>query len=78
MSAGFALNLFLNILWIRPHGIAGAAWASTVSYTVQSAIMSVFFWRITGIPPHRLVLPERGDLELYQALWRRATRRART
>lgn len=78
MSAGFALNLVLNVFWIRSHGIAGAAWASTVSYTVQSAIMSLFFWRITGTPPHRLVVPERTDLALYRALWGRLTRRARS
>lgn len=76
MTIGFALNLGLNFLWIRPHGIAGAAWASTVSYTVQSSIMAVFFWRLTGTAPHRLVVPERGDLDLYLALWRRVVRRA--
>jgi O-antigen/teichoic acid export membrane protein len=68
MAFGFAVNLALNFLWIRRHGIAGAALASTVSYTAQSAVMAVFFWRITGIPPHRLVIPERGDWGLYRGV----------
>lgn len=75
MAAGFALNLLLNILWIRRHGIAGAALASTLSYTGQSALMAIFYWRITGIPPHRLVLPERGDVAFYRGLVRRMLER---
>lgn len=67
MAIGFVLNLVLNFLWIRRFGILGAALASTVSYTAQSLVMAIFFWRITGIPPHRLIVPGREDL----AVWRR-------
>lgn len=77
MGAGFAVNLLLNFLWIRRYGIAGAALASAVSYAFQSALMAVFFWRITGIPPHRLVVPERGDWGLYVGVARRLFSRLR-
>ncbi|MCK4304741.1 MAG: polysaccharide biosynthesis C-terminal domain-containing protein [Candidatus Eisenbacteria sp.] len=66
MGMGFGLNLLLNILWIPRMGIVGAAWASTVSYSTQSVIMAFFFWRITGISPHRLVIPCIEDVGLYR------------
>jgi O-antigen/teichoic acid export membrane protein len=65
MGIGFALNLGLNILWIPRHGLLGAAWASTVSYSTQSLIMAAFFWRITAISPLRLIVPRPGDVRLY-------------
>lgn len=65
MGIGFAVNLALNILWIPRHGLLGAAWASTVSYSTQSAIMAFLFWRITAISPLRLILPRLSDARLY-------------
>ena len=65
MGIGFALNLSLNILWIPRHGLLGAAWASTVSYSTQSAIMAFLFWRITAISPLKLILPRLSDARLY-------------
>lgn len=47
-AAGFAVNLILCLLWIPRHGIEGAAWASTVAYTLQSAVALVFFRRLSG------------------------------
>jgi O-antigen/teichoic acid export membrane protein len=71
MAFGFGLNLLLNFIWIPRLGIMGAAWASTVAYTSQSLIMAIFFWRITGILPLKLIIPGREDVELYrQALGR--------
>jgi Na+-driven multidrug efflux pump len=75
MAIGFGLNLVLNFLWIRRFGILGAALASTVSYTAQSLVMAIFFWRITGIPPYRLVVPGREDVALWRRLAEKAFRR---
>jgi O-antigen/teichoic acid export membrane protein len=75
MAIGFALNLVLNFLWIRRFGILGAALASTASYTAQSLAMAVFFWRITGIPPYRLVVPGREDVVLWRGVVEKAFRR---
>ncbi|MBD3236948.1 MAG: oligosaccharide flippase family protein [Candidatus Eisenbacteria bacterium] len=65
MGIGFGLNLGLNILWIPRHGLLGAAWASTISYSTQSVIMALFFWRITAISPLSLILPRPSDVRLY-------------
>jgi O-antigen/teichoic acid export membrane protein len=68
MGTGFGVNLLLNILWIPRMGIVGAAWASTISYSTQSIIMGLFFWRITGISPLLLVVPQFSDLKLYRGI----------
>ena len=75
MAIGFAINLGLNFLLIPRLGILGAAWASTVSYTAQSLAMAIFFWRITGIAPYRLVIPGREDAALWRQLLERLFRR---
>lgn len=76
MGMGFGVNLLLDFLWIPRHGITGAAWASTVSYSSQSVLMAVLFWRITGISPFRLAVPQRGDGRLYLDLARRLASKA--
>ena len=77
MAFGYAINLVLCILFIRRQGIAGAALAALVSYSAQSLLMMVLFWRITGISPHKLIVPERQDLEVGRALLARALARVR-
>ncbi len=75
MAIGFAVNLALNFLLIPRLGIVGAALASTFSYTVQSLAMAIFFWRITGISPVRLLVPGREDAALWRSFLERAFRR---
>ncbi len=77
MGIGFGINLLLNFLWIRRLGIVGAAWASTISYTAQSVIMAIFFWRVTGISPLRLVIPGTEDIQLYRKAAERLLLRVR-
>lgn len=78
MAAGFLLNIALNFVWIPRFGITGAAWASTLSYSLQSVFMALFFWRVTGISPLKLVVPERGDLELYKGMLAKLASRRRS
>jgi len=75
MAVAFGVNLFLNFLWIRRLGIVGAAWASTAAYITQSVLMAIFFWRITGISPWRLIIPAREDFALYRAIAARISAR---
>lgn len=75
MAFGYAINLGLCILWIRGQGITGAARAATLSYVAQSLLMMILFWRLTGISPHRLIVPERQDFEIGRAVLARALRR---
>ncbi len=71
-----ALNIALNYAWTRRLGIAGAAWASTAAYGLQALLSVVYFWRVTGVSPARLLVPRRADLEPYRTLIRRLRDRA--
>jgi O-antigen/teichoic acid export membrane protein len=77
MSIAFAVNLLLNILLIRRMGIVGAAWASTAAYFVQSIFMALFFWKVTGITPLRLLTPTAEDWRLYGRMRSRVAERLR-
>lgn len=60
-ASAFALNLGLDLVWIPRHGIVGAAWASSIAYAWQTLLLCLLFWRATGIPPWKLVLPTAAD-----------------
>jgi len=60
-------NVVLNVLWIPRYGIVGAAWASTVSYTVSFLGAIFFYCRLSGNRWTKVVFPQRGDWALY---WR--------
>jgi O-antigen/teichoic acid export membrane protein len=63
-AACLSLNVVLNLLWIPSYGTLGAAWASSVSYTADSAIKLVLYCRTTQTAWHKVVLLQPGD-------WRR-------
>lgn len=73
-----ALNLGLNWLWTRPHGIVGAAWASTIAYGTQALLMLFYFQRVTGVSPLAILLPGRDDWRAYRRLIIRMRRRGET
>ncbi len=75
MALSLGLNLLLNLLWTRAYGIQGAAWASTLAYVAQAGLMLVYFWRVTGVKPSRVLFPDRQDLQAYGELLERLTRR---
>jgi O-antigen/teichoic acid export membrane protein len=76
-AIAFSVNAVLCILWIPRFGIIGAAWASTVAYTLQSLIMLVFFRMLTGRTLSETFLVRREDLSLYAAFVRRQLSRWR-
>lgn len=59
-------NVMLNILWIPRHGIAGAAWASTVSYGVALLARLFFYCRLSGNSWTKVLLPQPGDWAIYR------------
>jgi len=63
--AALAANVVLNFLWIPSYGIAGAAWASTVSYTISFLVALFFYCRLSGKRWTEVVFPQPGDLVLY-------------
>lgn len=76
-AIAFAANVVLCLLWIPRWGIVGAAWASTVAYTVQAVVMLVFFTRLSGRGFVETVVPGREDFGLYAAAFRKVVRRGR-
>ncbi len=62
-----AINLGLNIVWIPRFGIIGAAWATTVSYTIALIGSMIVYCRLSGNNWTVVVFPQRGDWALY---WR--------
>ncbi len=76
MAVALGVNILLNFAWTRRLGIAGAAWASTAAYALQAGLVLVYFWRVTGVSPARLLVPQPGDVAAYQALARRWRDRA--
>jgi O-antigen/teichoic acid export membrane protein len=63
--AAVTTNVVLNLLWIPRYGIVGAAWASTVSYTVSFLGALFFYCRLSGNQWTKVVLPQSGDWALY-------------
>ena len=66
-AAGFVVNLALCLLWIPRHGIEGAAWASTVAYSLQSLLALFFFTRLSGNGFAESLLLRGEDVRLYRA-----------
>lgn len=64
--AAVVTNIVLNLLWIPRYGIVGAAWASTVSYTVSFLMALFFYCRLSGNLWTKVVLPQRGDWATYR------------
>jgi O-antigen/teichoic acid export membrane protein len=77
MLIAMIVNLVLNLLWIPKYKMMGAAYASAIAYGVQSAVMILFFVRITGVPFRKLIIPERGDIEIYRRILQRLLERVR-
>jgi O-antigen/teichoic acid export membrane protein len=63
-----AIDVGLNVLWIPRHGAVGAAWASSVAYTVHAAIISLLFHRETGLGWGYLIVPTRDDFRTWMEL----------
>lgn len=61
------VNLGLNIIWIPRFGIEGAAWATSVSYSVAFAVKVLLYCRLSGNSWTKVLVPQRGDWALY---WR--------
>jgi O-antigen/teichoic acid export membrane protein len=76
-AAAFGLNVVLCLLWIPRYGIVGAAWASTISYTLQSIVMLVFFRRLSGVGFREALVPGREDVRLMADFLKGLLRRRR-
>jgi O-antigen/teichoic acid export membrane protein len=68
-GAAVVANVVGNLLLVPRIGIPGAAIASSVSYSILSAILVVCYLRVTGSSWIALV-PRARDFSVYIALWR--------
>ena len=68
-AAGLVTNVVLNLLWIPRYGIAGAAAASTASYTVILILRLLFYCSLTGNSLTKTLLPQKNDWSLYWNAW---------
>jgi O-antigen/teichoic acid export membrane protein len=66
------VNVAATLALVPRLGIAGAAMASSISYTLLSLMVTWCYLRETGATWSRLV-PGRSDVLAYTALWRRLT-----
>jgi len=69
---GFAVNVALNVVWIRRYGIVGASLASSVSYSIVALVVTVAFFRMTGARARDAFLLRREDLSRVAGLFLRA------
>jgi O-antigen/teichoic acid export membrane protein len=55
-------NIGLNLILIPLYGVPGAAFASTLSYSLAGILLLIFFTRETGIAWPEILLPKRAEL----------------
>jgi len=69
-AVGLVVNVLGNLALIPSMGISGAAIASSVSYSLVSLLVTVYYLRETRVSWLALV-PSRADLLVYGMVWRR-------
>ena len=67
-GVSLAVNIPLNLLLIPRIGIAGAALASTISYTVTAIIVLIAFMRISGNSLSDTIIIKPQDFRIYTGL----------
>lgn len=59
------LSTILNILWIPKFGILGAAWATSISYTMVLLITLIIYSKVSSNRLIDIILIKKSDLKLY-------------
>lgn len=65
-ASALMTNVALNLIWIPRYGIAGAAWASTLSYSVTLLARIYLYCQLSGNSWIRVISPQRTDWTLYR------------
>ncbi len=65
-ALALVVTLLADLLLIPRYGIVGAAWASTLAYSVQTIALVVMYRRVTGVAWRDLVVLQRADLLVYK------------
>ena len=60
------LNIILNIIYIPKFGIAGAAWTTTISYSVMLIITIFFYGKMSGNKAMDIIFIKKSDFIFYK------------
>lgn len=63
MIPALIINISLNILWIPQYGANGAAFSSTVSYSVAGLLFLHFYSKEVGIPIKQILYFKKSDFD---------------
>jgi O-antigen/teichoic acid export membrane protein len=69
------VNLCLDILWIPKFGITGAAWATTVSYSIALIGSLLVYSKISGNYIAKIIFIQKSDIALYRNFFSALVRR---
>ena len=67
---GLVVQVILNLVLINQIGVAGSAWATSISYALILLVRVVVYSRVSGNTYANIILPQKTDLLLYQRLAR--------
>ena len=62
------INVILNIILIPRIGVSGAALSTTLTYAFSTIFVIIIHWKVTGIKPISLIIPNSGDILLGKML----------
>ncbi|HEM60979.1 MAG TPA: flippase [Chloroflexi bacterium] len=67
-AVGIVVQVALNLLWIPGLGATGAAWATSISYGLTTAVRLWLYTRLSGNSLATVLLPQSADWHLYRQL----------
>ena len=62
------INVALNVLWIPKYGIEGAAWATTISYSLSFVGRLILYRKISKISIWTVLVPQKSDFYIYKKI----------
>ena len=74
---GLVVQVILNLVLISKIGVAGSAWATSISYALIFMVRVLVYSRVSGNTYAKIILPQKTDLVLYQRLVRESWRWAK-
>ena len=77
-AVGIVVQVTLNLLWIPRLGAVGAAWATSISYGLTTAVRLWLYKRLSGNSLTTVIVPQSTDWHLYRQLARLAWGRIRS
>ncbi len=64
-SASLIANIILNIILIPEFGIMGAAWATSITYSLMAIVKLFVYCKLSGNSPINVIMLKRSDINLY-------------